>query len=766
MGQEELSAVYSGDNESYNNFRFKLRRCGLKWVPIMTVWEPCTKKRAKQGLKDIITEKDSSTEENLSNEHRQDAILGRSCSSQFVLENQSHASLTVVGKINYTCSKKREYNNQISAIPAGQSVGTSFVDEIINCVRIFFFLADNCLTNVEELLSTGILEGARVKYVSTSGNVKLLGIIKDGGYQCSCSICTMSKVLSAHEFELHAGGKSRNPHNHIYLDNGNSIYRIIEELWTTPLNMLEEVIKRVAGSSVNEEQLWTWKASLHQNKKLAKSYEDCNRKFLGMNNSSTGSSCSYRVHMFALYAMLPGLGLKYPTWIRVLVTNALHSLLFSPGGLQDGTILKYCVKEKVLRMGYKQEKGVICCCCGTKFSPSDFEKHAKHSRKRQPYNYIFTTNGHTLHNIAVDLLEGKSIESIVPSSSDDKCAVCRVAGGLVCDGCSRAHRPVCFRLEVPTRDWHCPNCTKNIGHGGRDPSPVNLHPHQVVMQPVYQPGDFNRFPIENLFLCDEIFGIAASRCLDSQTAHNFIGPICAKQYHVACCLADGSYEIIKSPKDIWFCCCDCKRIHLTMQSRLKGNKGLALNKKLIVDGAANSLHCQILSVKSSTTEDSRLLCKAATLFNVCFKKNISEWESRQIFCVVLIVDSMVASVGVLRIISGEIAELPVVATTKRYRGKGYFRALFSCIEHLLVSVNVKRIILPATKDAETMWTRKFGFEKLSVEKLSEYTRDYQFTMFWEASMLEKVLDAPNCESKLAQPTSQVADSSIALDMEE
>ncbi|XP_017214793.2 uncharacterized protein LOC108192810 [Daucus carota subsp. sativus] len=739
MGQEELSAVYSGDNESYNNFRFKLRRCGLKWVPIMTVWEPCTKKRAKQGLKDIITEKDSSTEENLSNEHRQDAILGRSCSSQFVLENQSHASLTVVGKINYTCSKKREYNNQISAIPA-----------------------DNCLTNVEELLSTGILEGARVKYVSTSGNVKLLGIIKDGGYQCSCSICTMSKVLSAHEFELHAGGKSRNPHNHIYLDNGNSIYRIIEELWTTPLNMLEEVIKRVAGSSVNEEQLWTWKASLHQNKKLAKSYEDCNRKFLGMNNSSTGlRSCPSTVRE----------GEKNTVGRARKRTNALHSLLFSPGGLQDGTILKYCVKEKVLRMGYKQEKGVICCCCGTKFSPSDFEKHAKHSRKRQPYNYIFTTNGHTLHNIAVDLLEGKSIESIVPSSSDDKCAVCRVAGGLVCDGCSRAHRPVCFRLEVPTRDWHCPNCTKNIGHGGRDPSPVNLHPHQVVMQPVYQPGDcvICRNQVVSVEACD---GQEVIQCYQ-----------CAKQYHVACCLADGSYEIIKSPKDIWFCCCDCKRIHLTMQSRLKGNKGLALNKKLIVDGAANSLHCQILSVKSSTTEDSRLLCKAATLFNECFKtlsskaypdliaamvrgKNISEWESRQIFCVVLIVDSMVASVGVLRIISGEIAELPVVATTKRYRGKGYFRALFSCIEHLLVSVNVKRIILPATKDAETMWTRKFGFEKLSVEKLSEYTRDYQFTMFWEASMLEKVLDAPNCESKLAQPTSQVADSSIALDMEE
>lgn len=61
---------------------------------------------------------------------------------------------------------------------------------------------------------------------------------------------------------------------------------------------------------------------------------------------------------------------------------------------------------------------------------------------------------------------------------------------------------VCFRLEVPTRDWHCPNCTKNIGHGGRDPSPVNLHPHQVVMQPVYQPGD--------CVICRFVYAVAVS----------------------------------------------------------------------------------------------------------------------------------------------------------------------------------------------------------------------------------------------------------------
>ncbi|KAK2974207.1 hypothetical protein RJ640_014473, partial [Escallonia rubra] len=81
---------------------------------------------------------------------------------------------------------------------------------------------------------------------------ELLGIIKDYGYLCGCSICNFSKILSAHEFEIHAGGKSRHPNNHIYLENGKPIYSIIQELRTAPLSIVDEVIKDVAGSSVNE----------------------------------------------------------------------------------------------------------------------------------------------------------------------------------------------------------------------------------------------------------------------------------------------------------------------------------------------------------------------------------------------------------------------------------------------------------------------------------------------------------------------------------
>lgn len=73
----------------------------------------------------------------------------------------------------------------------------------------------------------------------------------------------MSKqVLSAYEFEMHAGGKTRHPNNHIYLENGNPIYRIIQELKTAPLSQLEEVVKDVAGSSINEQYLEAWKGGL------------------------------------------------------------------------------------------------------------------------------------------------------------------------------------------------------------------------------------------------------------------------------------------------------------------------------------------------------------------------------------------------------------------------------------------------------------------------------------------------------------------------
>lgn len=73
------------------------------------------------------------------------------------------------------------------------------------------------------------------------------------------------QILSAYEFELHAGGKTRHPNNHIYFENGKPIYSIIQELKTAPLSELDEVVKNVAGSSVNEESFLVWKGDSDSN---------------------------------------------------------------------------------------------------------------------------------------------------------------------------------------------------------------------------------------------------------------------------------------------------------------------------------------------------------------------------------------------------------------------------------------------------------------------------------------------------------------------
>ncbi|PIN20616.1 hypothetical protein CDL12_06695 [Handroanthus impetiginosus] len=98
--------------------------------------------------------------------------------------------------------------------------------------------SNNFPSNVKSLLSTGILNGVSVKYVSWAREVKsdmllfsilydvfifsrenfclqknLRGVIKGTGYLCSCQDCKLSKTINAHEFERHAGCKTNVENN-------------------------------------------------------------------------------------------------------------------------------------------------------------------------------------------------------------------------------------------------------------------------------------------------------------------------------------------------------------------------------------------------------------------------------------------------------------------------------------------------------------------------------------------------------------------------
>ncbi|XP_062118142.1 uncharacterized protein LOC133831754 isoform X2 [Humulus lupulus] len=119
---------------------------------------------------------------------------------------------------------------------------------------------NNFPSNVRSLLSTGMLDGVSVKYIAWSRE-ELRGVIKGAGYLCGCQSCNFTKVINAYEFERHAVCKTKHPNNHIYFENGKTIYGIVQELRSTPQNMLFDVIQTITGSPINQKSFRLWKES-------------------------------------------------------------------------------------------------------------------------------------------------------------------------------------------------------------------------------------------------------------------------------------------------------------------------------------------------------------------------------------------------------------------------------------------------------------------------------------------------------------------------
>lgn len=71
----------------------------------------------------------------------------------------------------------------------------------------------------------------------------------------------LCKVLNAYEFERHAGCKTKHPNNHIYFENGKTIYQIVQELRSTPESLLFDTIQTVFGAPINQKSFRIWKGN-------------------------------------------------------------------------------------------------------------------------------------------------------------------------------------------------------------------------------------------------------------------------------------------------------------------------------------------------------------------------------------------------------------------------------------------------------------------------------------------------------------------------
>ncbi|XP_020580430.1 increased DNA methylation 1-like [Phalaenopsis equestris] len=446
----------------------------------------------------------------------------------------------------------------------------------------------------------------------------------------------------------------------------------------------------------------------------------------------------------------------------------LHKLVFMEDVLPEGTMLRYIVNGIPQLVGYAKDSGIYCTCCNEVVSPSQFEAHAGHSQRRKPYNYIYTSNGVSLHELSVTLSKRRKL---LDSENDDLCSICEDAGELVlCDLCPRAFHQACAGLSsVPEGDWHCRYCetmhqrenyvayNDNARAAGRIPGVDAID--QILKRCIL---------IVKLPDC-RVGGCALCRSKDyTKTGFGprtvLICDQCEKEYHVGCLKNHGRDELKEKPEGDWFCCADCVGIHSALQGVLS-NGAQALpdlvldnikrndGKESSIRDAGVNLKWRLFRGKTASASDKFFLSRAVSLLHESFDpiiggKKGSDLVTQMIFgrcwdqmdfqgmyCAVLIMDSSVVSVSTLRILGSEVAELPLVATKKEFQGQGYFVALFACIKNLLVSLNVKHLVLPATDEAQPMWTQRFGFRKISMDQLYELAQGIKIVDFEGTTLL-------------------------------
>jgi len=134
--------------------------------------------------------------------------------------------------------------------------------------------------------------------------------------------------------------------------------------------------------------------------------------------------------------------------------NGLHKLVFNV--LLDGTEVAYYVDGQRKVDGYIKDQRIYCNHCNRVVSPSAFEAHAGEGSRRKPYDNIFTSNGVSLHELAMKI--SKDMERS-ERETDDLCRECGHGGDIFpCKICPRSFHPACVGLPEAPSEWYCDSC--------------------------------------------------------------------------------------------------------------------------------------------------------------------------------------------------------------------------------------------------------------------------------------------------------------------
>lgn len=455
-----------------------------------------------------------------------------------------------------------------------------------------------------------------------------------------------------------------------------------------------------------------------------------------------------------------------------LKDQQMNRLIFREGGLPDGSEVAYINHGETLLEGYKLGRGIFCFCCNTEVSPSQFEAHAGQASRKKPYGNIFVSNGVSLHEYASSL---KLNCERLAKNNDDICRCCKEVGDLEdlrpCDGCPRSYHKACVSENgIPPGKWFCPYCQKSLKYVDQNANSVAGGKASGV-DPIEQITKRCIRIIENPDKCD-LVACALCRSYDfSQIGFNdrtvIVCDQCEKEFHIGCLREHKIDDLKELPLGNWFCCVDCDTIHsvlkdlTTCDAEKVPDSLMDLIRKKWKDSDADGftnfdVKWIVLCGKDAFHENRLLLTEAVDIFHDCFDpiidsttgsdfipsmaygQKMGDSDFAGVHCAMLMIESTVITAGMFRIFGQDIAELPIVATSKSEQGKGYFQLFFTCFEKMLTYLNIKKIVLPAAEDAKSLWTNKLGFRKVTPMQLSEYRQTLtSMVAFQGTSMLEK-----------------------------
>lgn len=455
----------------------------------------------------------------------------------------------------------------------------------------------------------------------------------------------------------------------------------------------------------------------------------------------------------------------------------LHKLVFESDILPDGTQLAYYARGQKMREGYKSGHGIHCNCCNEVVSASTFEAHAGFASRRKPYMYIYTSNGVSLHELSIEI---KKTLMLSTDENDDVCSICKGMGELLCcDNCPRSFHKECVDLPSIPHDqdrWYCRYCVNmfqkesfvasNINAfaagriAGSDPfEEIKKRCIRIVETLDAEDGgcvlcrgrDFSKlgFGPRTVIICDQ----------------------CEREFHIGC-LKEHEMGDLQVLPDEWFCCKECSSMHSALQQLVKdGDKMLPdsmlsiIRKKhetIISEGDHDfKLSWRLLRGKMASEDDRKWLSGAVSVLHdrfdpighsntrrddliplMIYGRSNKQQDFGGMYCAILVLNSTIVSTGIFRIFGKEVAEIPLVATSNDFQGKGYFQTLFGCIENLLATMEVKNLVLPAASEAEEIWRNKFSFDTITGEQLNTYRKDYPMMVFQGTSMLYKSIQKP------------------------